>query len=139
VHRAIGMVGRATAQSCIFCEISMSKHVVGGANSLHLTTPGPTTTRQPENPADVRPIRTLSNRHTTFRPPPRCGCCHAEGTIVPRAKIDQSAVALWWYCERCQAEWPLTGAEYHKRNRRTGERDRRRRTRTDRRGSKDRE
>jgi hypothetical protein len=76
----------------------------------------------------------LPNSQVRFRLPAQCKYCAAAGTVTPEHTIKGDSVTLTWCCRRCGREWPITAAEQHAIDRRTGQPDRRRSTRVERRG-----
>lgn len=74
----------------------------------------------------------MPNRPVSFRLPPACGFCGAEGTIVPGTTVHGTAVMMTWVCRACGQDRPITRGEQLV-ERRSGQPDRRRKTRTERR------
>jgi hypothetical protein len=66
--------------------------------------------------------------------PHRCVFCHSAGSVVVAMSIWHGALARCWHCRTCERDWPLNPGEQQAFNRRAGPGDRRRATRTDRRG-----
>jgi hypothetical protein len=66
-----------------------------------------------------------------FRVPAKCPHCQASGPIVPETTIKGDSVVMTWCCRTCSQEWPVTVRDQIER--RTGQPDRRRVPRKDRR------
>jgi len=79
--------------------------------------------------------RPVPHTPVRFRLPSACDFCHAKGTIVPGTTVHGSTVALIWVCRECGYDRPITRGE-QKIERRTGQPDRRRATRKERRKAK---
>ena len=70
---------------------------------------------------------------TRYTVPTQCVFCGAAGQVSLTARTPGGAVATRWYCRRCEREWPVRHEEQST-ERRDGLGDRRRVSRTDRRG-----
>jgi hypothetical protein len=77
--------------------------------------------------ADTRHVPTVPYR---LRIPERCEFCNAQRTIALQPTTSGKVVSLKWVCGACHREWAVA------QDRRSGQRDRRRSSRTDRRTNK---
>jgi hypothetical protein len=68
-----------------------------------------------------------------IRLPETCPKCGVLGRVRPENTIQGGTVTLTWCCHACTYEWPIADAERELPERRTGQTDRRRLTRDDRR------
>jgi hypothetical protein len=72
-----------------------------------------------------------------LRVPDGCPACRVSGTVALETTITGAEVLLRWCCRSCSHDWLVTDAEVTAAERRTSPRDRRRTSRTERRGRRD--
>ena len=68
-----------------------------------------------------------------FRMPERCQCCGAVGSVRLELTMKARSVTIAWGCNLCGRGWPVRPEELQP-ERRSAEADRRKASRTDRRG-----
>ena len=77
-------------------------------------------------------VRSRSVFMTRYRVPMHCAFCGTVGKVSLTARTPGGGVAMRWYCEACEREWPVR-RDQQLPERRRGLTDRRRASRTDRR------
>jgi hypothetical protein len=70
-----------------------------------------------------------------LRLPDKCPACGTTGLIRVSSTIVDQFVVLSWWCSGCGYDWPIQSADREIIERRQGQADRRRATRSDRRGN----
>ena len=75
----------------------------------------------------------MSYDRLTLRLPERCKYCESAGSVKPEQTIKGASVLLKWCCDGCGREWPITLEEEATGDRRSGQSERRRVSRNDRR------
>jgi hypothetical protein len=79
-------------------------------------------------------VLSMPNQPLSLNRPERCPSCHIGGGIRVEQTIKGDSVLLQWLCSTCQARWPVVqDDEVAVTERRSGTRERRRKTRQDRR------
>jgi hypothetical protein len=77
-------------------------------------------------------VGSRSVSRSRYRVPMQCAFCGTVGKVSLTARTPGGGVAMRWYCEACEREWPVRQEEQLPERRRSLT-DRRRASRTDRR------
>jgi hypothetical protein len=75
----------------------------------------------------------VSPERLRLRLPDACPACGAKGQIRVSSTIEHQSVDLAWWCAACSYVWPIRTTDRELPERREGNADRRRMTRSDRR------